>query len=148
MTIDAKNHANSEFRMDFNLTDEQQFLQETIRKFMARECPREMAHAQDEAGEFPAALLAKVAAMGFCALTVPEAFGGGGPNALGAALVVEEIATLSPVLAGAVAAANFFGGQVIAALGSDAQREAFLPPIAAGERLLVPALAEPDTPPD
>ena len=134
--------------MDFNLTDEQQFIQETIRKFMSRECPRETAHALDEAGEFPAALLAKVAALGFCGLTAPEAFGGGGPNALAAAVAVEEIAALSPVLAGAVAASNFFGGQVIAALGSEAQQEAFLPAIAAGERLLVPALAEPDVPPD
>ncbi|MFQ5578212.1 MAG: acyl-CoA dehydrogenase family protein [Anaerolineae bacterium] len=134
--------------MDFNLTDEQQFIRETIRKFMARECPRETAHALDEAGTFPAGLLAKVAAMGFCALTAPEAFGGGGPNALGAAMVVEEIATLSPALAGGVAAANFFGGQVIAALGSEAQQETFLPAIAAGERLFTLALSEPDVPPD
>jgi alkylation response protein AidB-like acyl-CoA dehydrogenase len=118
--------------MDFNLTSEQTFIRETIRKFMARECPREKAHELDEQGSFPGELLAKIAEMGFCSLTVPEAYGGAGQDLLGAAIVVEEIATTSPALAGLFASVTFGGGQVIACLGSSAQKERYLPEIAEG----------------
>lgn len=118
--------------MDFSLTAEQQFLRETTRKFMARECPRDKAHALDAQGTFAAELLAKIADLGFCGLNAPEAFGGSGQDLLGAALVVEEIAALSPTLAGLFASATFCGGQVISRLGSPAQQAALLPEIAAG----------------
>lgn len=119
--------------MDFSLTAEQQFLRETTRKFMARECPRDRAHALDAQGTFAAELLAKIADLGFCGLNTPEAFGGSGQDLLlGAALVVEEIAALSPTLAGLFASATFCGGQVISRLGSPAQQAALLPEIAAG----------------
>lgn len=118
--------------MDFSLTAEHQFLRDTTRKFMARECPRDKAHELDVQGAFPAALLAKMAALGFCGLNVPEAWGGSGQDMLGAAIVVEEIAALSPTLAGLLATATFCGGQVISHLGNPAQQAALLPRIAAG----------------
>ncbi|MBX7234423.1 MAG: acyl-CoA/acyl-ACP dehydrogenase [Caldilineales bacterium] len=117
--------------MDFSLTAEQQFLRDTTRKFMARECPRDRAHALDAQGAFAAELLARIADLGFCSLNIPEAYGGSGQDLLGAALVVEEIAALSPALAGLFASAAF-GGQVLSRLGSPAQQAALLPDIAAG----------------
>lgn len=53
--------------MNFNLTDEQSFIQETIRKFMRRECP----HDLDERDAFPDEPWQKLARLGFCSLTVP-----------------------------------------------------------------------------
>lgn len=121
--------------MDFNLTSEQLFVQETLRKFMARECPREQAHELDEQGAFPADLLAKLAEMGFCSLNVPEEYGGAGRDVLAAAIAVEEIASLSPALAGLFASVTFYGGQALATLGSQAQQRRLMPDIAQGALL-------------
>ncbi len=132
--------------MNFSLTDEQQFIKDTLRKFMARECPRDVARALDEQGAFPGQLLQNLAGPGFCGLNVPEEYGGGGQNLLGAAIIVEVIAGLCPTLAGAFASVVFRGGQNITALGSEVQKQELLPGIAQGELLFTYALAEPTTP--
>ncbi len=128
--------------MDLRLTDEQAAIRETVRDFMAKECPREVARDLDAHAEFPRALLNRIAALGFCGLTAPEEFGGAGDNLLGAAIVVEEIAALAPVLAGAFASATLRGGRVIARLGSDEQKKRWLPALARGELLFTYAEGE------
>jgi alkylation response protein AidB-like acyl-CoA dehydrogenase len=129
--------------LDFGLTEEQQLIRDTVREFMAGECPREKARELDEAGAFPGELLQKLAALGFCNLTVPQEFDGAGPNLLGAAIVVEEIARTCPTLASAFASTTFRGGQVLSSLGSSAQKENLLPQLAVGTLLFSYALSEP-----
>ncbi len=126
--------------MDFRFTDEQAAIQETIRDFMAKECPREVARDLDARQAFPSDLLKRIAALGFCGLTVPDEFGGAGNNLLGAAIIITEIAALSPTLAGAFAAVALRGGSTIANLGSDAQKKRFLPAIGQGKMLFTYAL--------
>jgi len=127
----------------FGLTEEQQLIRDTVREFMAGECPREKARELDEQGAFPGELLQKVAGLGFCSLTVPQEFDGAGPNLLGAAIVVEEIARTCPTLAAAFASTTFRGGQVLSSLGSSAQKKDLLPQLAAGSLLFSYALSEP-----
>ena len=129
--------------MDFGLTEEQQLIRDSVREFMAGECPREKARELDQAGAFPGELLQKLAALGFCNLTVPQEFDGAGPNLLGAAVVVEEIARTCPTLASAFASTTFRGGQVLSSLGSSAQKEDLLPQLADGALLFSYALSEP-----
>jgi alkylation response protein AidB-like acyl-CoA dehydrogenase len=66
--------------MDFQLTEEQKAVQNSIRKFLARECTREAARALDDQREFPVKLFETMAQMGICGLTVPEEFEGVGPD--------------------------------------------------------------------
>lgn len=126
--------------MDFRLTDEQEFIRDTIRKFIVRECTREAARAIDEEAAFPADLLRKLAATGFCGLNNPEAYGGGDRNLLGAAIVIEELAAVSPPLAGAFSRIALCGGKIISELGSDAQKQKWLPGIADGSLLFTSAM--------
>jgi alkylation response protein AidB-like acyl-CoA dehydrogenase len=129
--------------LEFGLTEEQQLIRSTVREFMAGECPREKARELDEGGAFPGELLHELAALGFCSLTVPQEFDGAGPNLLGAAIVVEEIARTCPTLASAFASTTFRGGQVLGSLGSSAQKEDLLPQLAVGNMLFSYALSEP-----
>jgi alkylation response protein AidB-like acyl-CoA dehydrogenase len=132
--------------MDFNLNADQLFIKDTIRRFMQRECPREKAHEMDEKGIFPAELLEKIARSGFCGLSVPEDYEGGalpggadptaGQGLLNAALIVEEIATLSPTLAGLYGSIAFFGGHLVSRFGSAAQCRRLLPAVARGELVI------------
>ncbi len=128
--------------MDFRLTEEQEFIRETITRFVANECPREMARELDAQGSFPRDLLKQIAALGFCALNIPEEYGGAGSDLLGSILVVEQLATVAPVLAGAFAAVALRGGRTLAALGSDEQKKRLLPAFARGETLLTFAISE------
>ncbi len=128
--------------MDFSLNDEQRIIQETIRDFVSKECPREVARELDESKSFPEDLLNKIAELGFCGLTVPEEYGGEGVNLLGATIAVEELSVLSPVLALAYMYPTFGGGAVLSRLGSKDQKEHFLGSLARGSLLFTIGLAE------
>ena len=130
--------------MDFALTEEQGFIRDTIQKVVAKECEREAIKRMDEEGIFPESLFRKVADIGLCALTVPEAYGGGGPNTLGAVIVTAELAAIYPALAGIFATQSLCGGQVIADLGTEAQKTRYLPGVIDGSALTTLALMEPD----
>jgi alkylation response protein AidB-like acyl-CoA dehydrogenase len=130
--------------VDFGLTEEHLLIRDTVREFMAGECPREKARELDERGAFPGELLQKLAALGFCALTAPQESDGENPNLLGAAIIVEEIARTCPTLASAFASTTFRGGQVLGSLGSTTQKEDLLPQLATGSLLFSCALSEPD----
>ena len=119
--------------MDFQFTEEQSAIQETIRDFITKECPREVARDLDERRVFPTEWLDKIAALGFCGLNTAEEFGGGGGNLLGSIIVIEEIATLCPTLASAFASVVLCGGRILSILGSPDQQRKFLPSIVQGK---------------
>lgn len=130
--------------MDFALTEEQGFVKDTIQKFVAKECERETINRMDEEGMFPEKLFGKVAEIGLCALTIPEAYGGGGPNTLGAVIVTAELAAIYPALAGTFATQTLCGGKVIADLGTEAQKSKYFPSVIDGSALITLALMEPE----
>jgi len=130
--------------MDFAFSEEQGMIRETVRNFMSRECPRDVAKKTDESGQFPSGLFGTIKEMGFCGLTVPEAYGGGGPNTLGAVLVAEELASLYPSLAAVFIASAFCGGNTISSMGSPEQKRRFLPDLVQGASLFAYAFRERD----
>jgi alkylation response protein AidB-like acyl-CoA dehydrogenase len=127
--------------MDFALSDEQELLQETVRGFVAKECPAQTVRAVFD-GERHAvpALWKGLAEMGIAGLVVPEAQGGAGLELLDLALVAEELgrgAVPVPFLGHALASLAIARG------GSAVQQAKWLPRLAAGELRASVALAEP-----
>ena len=127
--------------MDFNLSEEQQLLQDTVRRFVEREYGFE---ARRKIIATPAGwseeVWRKLAELGLTAIPFAEEQGGlaGGGielmvvmDALGRGLVVE------PYLASVV-----LGGSALALAGSAAQKDAVLPGVAAGETRLALAHGE------
>jgi acyl-CoA dehydrogenase len=108
--------------IDFEPTEEQALIVETVRQFAANEI-RPRAREADEAGKLPEAVFGAAHELGLVANALPEAFGGGGErSALTGALIAEELAwgdlaialaILSPALA-AFPLADF---------GTDAQKK-------------------------
>jgi alkylation response protein AidB-like acyl-CoA dehydrogenase len=127
--------------MHFSLTPEQQLLSDTVSRWLAREYgfeARKKIVASKEG--WSREVWAAFAEMGLLGLQVPEAHFGMGPapvetlltmTALGKALVVE------PYLSSAI-----LGTALVRELGSQAQQEALLRPMASGERVAVPAHGE------
>jgi alkylation response protein AidB-like acyl-CoA dehydrogenase len=126
--------------MDFSLSDEQELLQETVRGFVAKECPPQKVRAIfDGERQEVLALWKGLAEIGIAGLVVPEAHGGAGLELLELALVAEEL--------GRGAAPVPFLGHALATLalargGSPAQQAKWLPRLAAGEARASVALAE------
>jgi alkylation response protein AidB-like acyl-CoA dehydrogenase len=128
--------------MDFSLTEEQELLQQTVRGFVAKQCPPQAVRAifNGDRRTVPA-LWQGLAEIGVAGLVVPEANGGAGLELLEAALVAEELGRgVAPVP---------FLGHTLATLalargGSEAQQAAWLPRLALGKARATVALAEDD----
>ncbi len=131
--------------MDFQLSEEQKAAQNTVRKFIARECTREAARELDDREEFPEKLLKTLADMGACGLTVSEEYEGVGIDTLAAVITVEEVAAINPALAGAFIGTAFCGGKNISVLGNEEQKKKYLPGIAEGTVLFTYGITEPDS---
>ncbi|MFI9646713.1 acyl-CoA dehydrogenase family protein [Streptomyces sp. NPDC052040] len=127
--------------MDTRFTVEQDAIRRTVRKVLAGRCgPAEVRAAADTpAGYDPALWAALAGKLGLPGLALPEDCGGSGCTTTELALACEETGRFlapSPLLSTAVLAAP-----LVHTLGTDAQRAAVLPRIAAGE--LTAALAVP-----
>lgn len=130
--------------MDFEFTEEQRLIRNTIHDFMRRECPDELVRERDKKHEIPLDIYRNLAETGLCGLMIPEEYGGGGHDIIGALIVYEEIARQWPSLSWIYCMGAFYGGAHIAELGNEHQKRAFLPRIANGELLFSYALTEPD----
>ncbi|RMD83250.1 MAG: acyl-CoA dehydrogenase [Candidatus Dadabacteria bacterium] len=129
--------------MDLDFTEEQQMLRDTVRGVMERYSPIEVVRAmEDDPVGYPEDLWKQLAELGLLGITLPERYGGAGLTLLDAAILYEEFGRAlcpSPHFASSVMSAG-----VLLAAGSQEQKDAWLPKIAAGEAILVPAWLEPD----
>lgn len=129
--------------IDFEPSDEQQLIVETVRQFSANEI-RPRARECAESRKLPDDVLQNAHELGLVANALPEAWGGGGErSAVTGALVCEELAYGDLSIALAILSPSLVALPV-ADFGTDAQKQALLPRFT-GERF-VPgslALAEP-----
>jgi alkylation response protein AidB-like acyl-CoA dehydrogenase len=134
--------------MDFRLSREDAMIKDAIYDWVSKECKRDVIAEMDERNEFPARLAKKLSQLGFCGMMIPEEIGGEGRNVLGACIVTETIATVYPALARWYTGPTFYGGGVISALGSEDQKQIYLPKCAAGKLAVALAHTEIDASPD
>jgi alkylation response protein AidB-like acyl-CoA dehydrogenase len=125
--------------IDFEPTDEQQLIAETVRQFAAHEI-RPRARECDEVRKLPDDVLSGAHELGLVANALPTDFGGGGErSAVTGALVAEELAHGDLAIALAVLSPSLLA-LPIAEFGSDEQRARWLPAFG-GERFVPGSLA-------
>lgn len=125
--------------------DEHQQAVRDLASSMAREryAPRAAAWDADRT-PFPLAERRYLGSAGLLGICHPERFGGAGRPLLDALIVVEELAKECRPAAFQVFEANTGPAQVLNLLGTEAQRERFLPGIVSGEATMAVAISEPD----
>ena len=128
--------------MDFDLTPEQRQLRDVAREF-AREVVAPEAEQHDRDHSFPLEIVRQMGALGFFGLSLPESHGGSGAGMLTSTIVLEEIGWADQSVAITLSVSSGLAGGMIARLGTDAQRDRWLPGLAAGEILASFALSEP-----
>lgn len=125
----------------FALTEDQQALVDAARE-AARSILAPTAKEDDEKEEFRKDLFHQLGAAGLCGVQTAEEWGGLGLGYVEYVLVLEELAKVSSSYAVTVAV-NGLPQVILQAFGTDEQRAAWMPALAAGEKLGAFALSEP-----
>lgn len=125
--------------MNFELSEQQEHVQETYRRFLADNYPVARMRELHDAAEIDE-LWTALAELGTTGVLVPEEFGGVGLSSLEAALIAAELAR-------AAAPTPFLGAAVLAPVAfckgaTSQQQQEWLPRIAGGEVRIGAALAE------
>ena len=127
--------------MDFELSEEQRLLRQTLREFADKEIVP-TAPQWERAGTYPAEIVGKLKDLGLFGLNVPSEYGGLGADRVSYALTFEEIARAW------LGATGLFGPHSVACWlvsrhGTDEQQARYLPGMATGEIRSGIALTEP-----
>jgi len=129
--------------MDFDLTDEQRLLRDTVRDF-ARQEVAPVAEELDRTKSFPYELVEKMGELGLMGIPFPEEYGGGGADTLTYALAVEELTRVDSSVAITMAAHTSLGTMPIHLWGTDEQKDDWLPTLCSGQKLAAFGLTEPE----
>lgn len=119
--------------MDFDYSDDQKFLKEEARKFLAGNCDVGVVRGVlDNADRsFDEKLWKGVAEQGWLGASIPEAHGGLGLGRVELCAIAEELGrAVAPI---PFASTVYFLAEGVMAFGSEAQKASILPRIAAGE---------------
>jgi alkylation response protein AidB-like acyl-CoA dehydrogenase len=129
--------------MDIGFTEEQELLRTSARRFLENECPT--AFVRQRMAE-PAAVTddfwRKLAGQGWFGILYPEEAGGSGLGLVDMTVLMEEMGRA--VMPGPFFSTVLLGGAAILEAGSPAQRQEWLPLIAAGDAKVSLAWTEPN----
>jgi isovaleryl-CoA dehydrogenase len=129
--------------MDFQLTDEQRMIKETVYKWAVKELGP-LQEKIDEEDWFPPDFFKKCAELGILGITIGEKYGGLGGDVLMQTLAIEEMSRICPALAMSYGAHSNLCANNIYKNASDSLKEKYLPPLVAGEKVGALGLTEPN----
>ena len=130
--------------MLFDLDDETQLLQSTVREFAEGEVAP-IAGELDRTKSFPYDLVAKMGELGWMGIPFPQEVGGAGGTSLQYAVAVEELTRVDSSVAITMCAHASLGTQPIYLFGSEEQKHRFLPDLCSGRKLGAFGLTEPES---
>ena len=128
--------------MNYELTEEQELLRETVRGF-AKSRVAPVAEELDREARFPYELVAEMAELGLMGIPIAEEYGGAGADTVSYAIAIEELTRIDSSVAITVAAHTSLGTMPIYLYGSDEQKREWLPRLSSGEALAAFGLTEP-----
>lgn len=128
--------------MDLTLSEEQEMLKKMARDFLSNKLPKTAVKEieESELGYSPE-LWREMAELGWMGLVFPEKYGGSGMTFLDLAVLLEEMGRAC--LPGPYFSTVILGGLTILDVGSEEQKQKYLPQIASGEKIFTLALTEP-----
>lgn len=124
------------------VTAEHEMLLRAVRDFADKEIVP-IAAAFDESGDFPLETVRKMGAMGLMGIEAPEEYGGAGMDTLAYALTMIEIAKADASHSTILSVNNSLYCNGIMQFGTEAQKQAWVRPVAAGEQIGAYSLTEP-----
>jgi alkylation response protein AidB-like acyl-CoA dehydrogenase len=127
--------------MQFGLSESQEFLKDSARKFFAGECPSvEMRRLMETDTAYDATLWSKLTDQGYTGIIFPEEYGGVGLGKVELMLLMEE--TGGALLPGPFFSTVVLAGSVLDAVATPAHKTKYLAPICRGEVRATVAILE------
>src|ERR1700723_4310605 len=130
--------------MNFDLTEEQRRIRETLTDFAEREI-KPHSTRWDKEESFPRKVVAQLGELGFLGVAFPEKFGGGGADTLSQVLVVEGLSRYDASIGLTCAAHMSLSTGHIAGFASDEQRDHYIPDMVQAKKLGAWCLTEPSS---
>ncbi|HEY8330678.1 MAG TPA: acyl-CoA dehydrogenase family protein, partial [Pseudomonas sp.] len=127
---------------DIELTEEQRMIRDMARDFARGEIAPH-AQAWEKAGWIDDALVRQMGELGLLGMVVPEEWGGSYIDYVAYALAVEEVSAADGATGALMSIHNSVGCGPILKYGTQAQKEAWLPDLAAGRAIGCFCLTEP-----
>ncbi|HCN04095.1 MAG TPA: acyl-CoA dehydrogenase, partial [Bacteroidetes bacterium] len=125
------------------LSETHEMIRQTARQF-AQDEVAPTAVERDKSGEFPMEIVRKMGELGFMGMMVDPEWGGSGLDALSYVIAMEEISKVDASVGVVMSVNNSLVNWGIQTYGSDAQKERFLKPLAAGTVHGAFCLSEPE----
>ncbi|MDT0607861.1 acyl-CoA dehydrogenase [Croceitalea rosinachiae] len=129
--------------MDFTLSEEQLMIQEAARDFAQNELLPGIIE-RDDAQEFPAEQVKKMAELGFLGMMVDSKYGGSGLDTLSYVLVMEELSKVDASSSVIVSVNNSLVCWGLETFGTEEQKQKYLTKLATGEIIGAFCLSEPE----
>src|SRR5689334_6284311 len=120
--------------MAISLTAEQRDLVDTVRAFVADRV-RPVIHEYERDEKVPTELVAEMADLGLVGASIPEEWGGAGLDLESYLLLLGELERASGSLRSMVSVHNSLVAQTILSVGTEEQKERFLPRLGSGEAI-------------
>jgi alkylation response protein AidB-like acyl-CoA dehydrogenase len=128
--------------VDFKLDSEHKLIQDMARDFAQKEIAPIAARIDEEA-TFPTETVRKMGELGFMGIEIPEEYGGTGMDCLSYVLAMIEISKACASHGVIMSVNNSLVCYGIHHFGTEKQKQAFLVPLAGGEKLGAYSLTEP-----
>jgi alkylation response protein AidB-like acyl-CoA dehydrogenase len=128
--------------MDLNLTEEHRLIQDMARDFAQKEI-EPIAAEIDVDGRFPTETVRKMGELGFMGIEIPEEYGGTGLDTVSYVLAVIEVSKVCASHGVIMSVNNSLVCHGLYEFGTEEQKQAFLAPLASGEKLGAYSLTEP-----
>jgi alkylation response protein AidB-like acyl-CoA dehydrogenase len=129
--------------MHFELNEEQLMIRQAARDFAQQELKPGVIE-RDEHQKFPAEQVKKLGELGFLGMMVDPKYNGSGLDAISYVLVMEELSKIDASASVVVSVNNSLVCYGLEKYGSEAQKEKYLKPLAAGEKIGAFCLSEPE----
>ena len=130
--------------MNFELTEEQQLIQDTAKRFAAEEIAPTLVEEESK-HEFRPDRVAKMGGLGFFSCALPEELGGSGMGFTESVLMAEQIAKISASWRLPFNMQNLGPSLTVNKFGTQAQKEKYVPGWVAGTQLGFFAMTESNT---
>ena len=129
--------------MDFELTEDQKMLRQSLRDVLIKEFPKEYFRKHDAEAEWPTEVIQKLGELGYLGVPIPVEYGGSGGSTLDVALIQGE---LSRTIGGSglfFILSTSFGAKTINSFATEEQKSELLPKLAKGKLNFAMTLTEP-----
>lgn len=129
--------------MNFEATEEQALLREMVRDFAVKEVAPSAAERDEEERFDRDLMFGRLAELGLTGIVFPEEYGGAGADYISYAIAVEELSRVCGSTGVTLSAHLSLGSNPIYLFGTEEQKQSFLSPLAAGEKMGAFGLTEP-----